>query len=56
VTLGSLNTSTESINQPVTPESKPMLVTTYARGMKDGCITTVHIDTEIFETKVTIYL
>jgi len=36
VTPGSLNTFTESVNQPVTLESKLTIMATYMRGMKDG--------------------
>ena len=56
VTSGSLNTFAESVNQPVTPESKLAAMATYARGMKDGCIITVPMDTKVFGTDVTIYI
>jgi len=56
VTSWSLNTSAESVNQLVTPESKLAKVITYARDMEDGYIITVPMDIELFGTDITICL
>ena len=56
MTPRSLNIFAKSVYQPVTLGSKLAKVATYARGMGDGCIITVPVDTELFGTNIIIYV
>ena len=58
MTPWSMEIFAESVNQPVTTslDSKLVKAAAYARGMREGSIITLPVDTKLFSTEMAIYL